>query len=249
MRIRGNIAKTVKQLLKQYNKQMVMKRSFKTVYNRTAILFFFSLLTYTSFTQTNRFSISFNSLTTNFNYGKLNSSLQPYKKNYRGLQVGASYQAGITPVFSIVPELYFAVKGGTLKENNPVTINKSTLRLYSVEVPILARLHCNNLYLNAGPYFSYALNGRLKTEGSPSIPEKSTSVSFGNAAGDLKRWDLGAQMGAGYNFNLKRTILTLDVRYGYGFINVGKEVERYNRMLNISLVISKPGKRSTSKKQ
>jgi hypothetical protein len=73
-----------------------------------------------SYSQTSKFSIAINSLTTNFNYGSSNPDLRSYKKNYQGLQAGFSYQAGITSMFSIVPELYFAMKGGTLKENNPL---------------------------------------------------------------------------------------------------------------------------------
>lgn len=203
----------------------------------------------TSFSQTSRFSIAVNSLTTSFNYGKLNSALQPYKKNFTGLQAGVSYQAGISPVFSVVPELYFAMKGGILKENNPLKVRKSTLRLYSVDMPVLARLHCNHLYVNAGPYVAYNFSGRLKMAGSVITPETSTKVSFGNSESDFQRLDFGLLAGAGYNFNMKKSILTLDVRYGYGLTNISKDVERYNRVLNISLVVSKPGKQKQPAKQ
>ena len=203
----------------------------------------------TSFSQTSRFSISINSLTTNFNYGKSNSLLQPYKKNLRGLQAGVTYQAGISQMFSVVPELYFAMKGGSLKENNPLTISKSTLRLYSIEMPVLARLHCNKLYLNAGPYVGYNFGGRMKTRGSGTVPETSTKVSFGNSSNDFKRWDFGVLAGVGYNFNIGRTPFTLDARYGYGLTNISKDVERYNRMLNISLVVSRAHKKKGDDKQ
>ena len=214
-----------------------------------AAVAFFTALSLSSSAQTNRFSVSINSLTTNFNYGSLNAALKDYKKNYRGLQAGFSYQAGITPSFSIVLEIYFAIKGGTLKDGNPLTAAKSTLRVNSLEMPVLARLHCNKLYLNAGPYLGYNVGGRLKVEGTGTRPENATKVSFGNASGDLKRWDAGFQAGAGYNFNLKQSILTLDVRYGYGLVNISRDVERYNRMLNISLQISKPGRKSAKQKQ
>jgi len=204
-----------------------------------AVTLIFSLLSFTSFPQTSKFGISLNSLTTNFNYGNSNRGLQPYKKNYKGIQAGFTYQAGITPMFSVVPELYFAVKGGSLKENNPLTVNKSILRISSLEMPVLARLHFNNLYVNAGPYTGYAVGGRLKIEGKGTTAETSTKVSFGNSAGDFKRWDLGLQAGAGYNFNMKKSVLTLDVRYGNGLVNISKDIQRYNRMLNISLVLSK----------
>jgi opacity protein-like surface antigen len=207
----------------------------------TAIALFFTF-SISAFAQTNRFGISVNSLITNFNYGKSENSLEPYKKNYRGLQAGISYQAGITPMFSVVPELYFAMKGGTLKQNNPLTEAKSTLRINSVEMPVLARLRCNKLYLNAGPYAGYNVGGRLKIEDTNTSSGTTTKLSFGNSSADFKRWDAGFQAGAGYNFNLKQSMLTLDVRYGYGMVNVSKDVERYNRMLNISVQVSKPSK-------
>lgn len=213
-----------------------------------AIMLITSLAT-NSYSQTSKFSLAVNSLTTNFNYGSSNAGLKSYKKNYQGLQAGISYQVGITPVFSIVPELYFAVKGGTLKGNNPLTGGKSTLRINSLELPVLARLHCNKLYLNAGPYAGYNVGGRLKVEASNTSGETSTKVSFGNSSADLKRWDIGFHAGAGYNFNLQQSILTLDVRYGYGFVNISQDVDRYNRMLNISLQVSRPGKKAPKQKQ
>ncbi|MGN6530873.1 MAG: porin family protein [Ginsengibacter sp.] len=215
--------------------------------NLVALIMGLMLSSVISFSQSNKFSVSINSLTTNFNYGNSNGSLEPYKKNFKGLQAGFSFQAGISPVFSIIPELYFAMKGGTLKENNPLTGGKSTLRVNSLELPVLARLHCNKLYLNAGPYIGYNVGGRLKTDATNTSAETITKLSFGNASAAFKCWDFGFQAGAGYGFNLKQSILTLDVRYGYGLINISQDIERYNRMLNIGVRVSKPGKKATIK--
>ena len=215
----------------------------------TAAVLLLMTVSIISSAQSNRFSISLNSLTTNFNYGKSDNSLEPYKKNFKGFQAGFSFQAGISPMFSIVPELYFAVKGGTLKENNPLTGGKSTLRVNSLEMPVLARLHLNKLYFNIGPYAGYNVGGRLKTDGTNTTPEKTTKVSFGNSSADFERWDFGFQTGAGYNFNLKQSILTLDVRYGYGLVHISKNIERYNRMLNISVQVSRPNRKAAKQKQ
>ena len=91
-----------------------MRSTIKTAVTIAAMALLMSA-SFKSFSQTSKFSISLNSLTTNFNYGKSNSTLQSYKKNYQGLQAGFSYQAGISASFSIVPEIYFAKKGGILK--------------------------------------------------------------------------------------------------------------------------------------
>lgn len=215
-----------------------MKSTIKSVQSIAAVVLMLSLA-FNSYSQTSKFSIAVNSLTTNFNYGHANAELKSYKKNYQGLQAGFSYQAGVTPLFSVVPELYFAMKAGTLKANNPLTGGKSTLRVNSLELPVLARVHLKKLYINAGPYASYNVGGRLKVAGSSASVETSTKVSFGNSSTDLRRWDYGFQTGAGYNFILKQSTLTLDVRYGYGLANISRDVERYNRMLNISLQMSR----------
>ena len=179
----------------------------------------------------------------------MNKLLQPYKKDFRGLQIGTSYQAGITRMFSIVPELNFALKGGTLKENNPLTTNKSTLRFFTVETPVFARLHIHQFYVNACPYAAYTLGGRLKINGTGDLPSSTTKLSFGGSPGDFKRWDYGFQAGAGYNFKLKKSTLTLDGRYGYGLVNMSNDIKRYNRTLNISLVLSKWKKKNQTEKR
>lgn len=224
-----------------------MQQTINSVKVMSVIMLSF-LIASNSYSQTSKFSISINSLTTNFNYGKANGDFNPYKKNYRGFQAGFSYQAGITQRFSVVSEIYFAMKGGTLKENNPLTGAKSTLRVNSLEMPLLARLHINKLYLNAGPYTSYNVGGSLKVDDSGTSSEEISKVSFGSSA-NFKRWDFGFQAGAGYNFNLNQSTLTLDVRYGYGVVSISRDVDRYNRMLNISVQVSRPGKRSSKQKK
>lgn len=221
-----------------------MHSLFKTTGKKIVAIILSVSISFTSFSQESKFGLSINSLTTNFNYGKANSDLHSYKKNYKGFQAGISYQAGITPAFSIVPELYFAIKGGRLKANNAVTTNQSLVRVHTLEMPVLARLHYKNLYLNAGPYVAYAVGGRIKVNGTGTTPATSTKISFGTAITDFNRWDAGLQAGAGYNFNMKKNILTLDLRYGYGLANISRNTERYNRMLNISLNFSKPGIKS-----
>ncbi len=216
-----------------------MKKSMKKTAVTTCSIAILMISNFVSFSQTNKFGLSFNSLTTNFNYGKSNPSLQAFKKNFKGLQIGAFYQIGISKEFSIVPELYFAMKGGVLNEKNPETINKSTLRTWSLESPVLARFHYKNFYVNAGPYVSYMFAGKIKTEAFENSPGKTTAIKFGNAADEFQHFDFGAQIGAGYNFKLKKSTLGLDVRYGYGLANISNTIERYNRMLNISLVMSK----------
>jgi len=177
-----------------------------------------------------------NVVSTNFNYGKSNSSLADYKKATFGAQVGASFQAGITPKVSLVSELYFIMKGGQLNANNPLTTNKETLRFYALELPVLARFQFGKFYANAGPSIAYNFYGTRKMEGS------TTALSFNNSGEGFKRVDAGIQMGAGYRFKVRQKSVALDIRYTYGLSNISNDQEMYNRYLNISLHFSKPWK-------
>lgn len=177
-----------------------------------------------------------NVVSTNINYGKSNSSYADFKKIVMGGQVGASFQAGITPDFSLVSELYFIMKGDKLSQNNPLTGAKSVIRFYSLEFPVLARVHIGKLYMNAGPSVAYNLYGTRKTGST------TRDLSFNNSIEGFKRLDAGVQFGAGYRFKLKKGAVALDIRYTYGLTNVSSGQEMYNRYLNISLHLSKPWK-------
>ena len=205
-----------------------------------AVVLIVSLSSLQSYSQTTRFNILGNIVKTNFNFGNTNSTLKPYKKSIMGLQLGASFQAGISGKFSVVPEFYFMEKGGTLKDGNPLTSYKSKIRFNTLEMPVLACIHVGRVYINSGPYVAYNLSGRLKTEDL----EKSRSLSCDNTIDGFRHWELGVQAGAGYIFPFKKASMAIDVRYGYGLTNISWGSKRYNRVLNISVLISKPWKKN-----
>jgi hypothetical protein len=179
-----------------------------------------------------------NVVSTNLNYGGSNSSLADYKKTGNGIQAGTSFQAGITPGFSLVSELYFMRKGGQLKANNPLSAKESTLRLNTLELPVLARFHFGKFYMNAGPSIAYNLSGNRE------IDNQSTKLSFKNSSEGFKRFDAGIQMGGGFEFPFKRRRIALDIRYNYGLTNLVYSKELYNRTLMISVHFSKRWKKN-----
>ncbi|MEO6136878.1 MAG: porin family protein [Ginsengibacter sp.] len=178
-------------------------------------------------------SILLNVVNTNLNYGKSDNSLSDNKKTVQGIQIGASFQAGITSNFSLVSELYFITKGGRLKENKPAGIAKTTLRLYTIELPVLARVDLGRLYVDAGPSIAYNISGTRKIE------DITKDLSFNNTTEGFKRWDAGIQMGAGYRFKIKHKPVALDVRYSYGLTKISHGDEMHNRYLNIGLYITR----------
>ena len=174
-----------------------------------------------------------NVVSTNLNYGAGNSSLTDYKKSNNGIQAGASFQAGITPGFSLVSELYFLRKGGKLKAGNPLTNGESSLHLNTIELPLLARFHFGRFYMNAGPSIAYNLSGTRK------IADLSDKLSFTHSGNGFRRFDAGVQVGGGLEFPFKKRRIALDIRYNYGLTNIANEKEMYNRALMISVHFSK----------
>jgi hypothetical protein len=183
-----------------------------------------------------RLDLLLNVAATNLNYGKSNSSLSDYKEPSAGIQAGFSFQAGITPNFSLISELYFMKIGGSLKAGNPLTTSKTTISLGALELPVLARFYFGKFYVNAGPSIAYNLYATSKTDG------QSTHIPFKNSGESFKRWDAGIQIGGGYEFQIKQKRVALDIRYVYGLTNISYGQEMYNRGIVVSLRCNAPWK-------
>ncbi len=177
-----------------------------------------------------------NLVSTNLNYGSANSTLSDYKKSVLGAQIGLSFQAGITPAFSVVPELYFSMKGGKLQADNPLTVKESTIRLYAIEIPLIARFHLKNFHVNAGPSVAYNFYGTRN------INDQTTDLLFNSSNNGFKRFDVGIQTGGGYTFHRGTKRITVDLRYNYGLTNVSNGQEMYNRSFIVSIHVSKAWK-------
>ncbi|HEY5592825.1 MAG TPA: porin family protein [Paludibacter sp.] len=188
------------------------------------------------------FDLMITTASTNLNYGSSNSALSDYKESVKGIHAGVSFQAGITSKFSLVSELYYIRKGGELTANNPLTTQKTILRLNAFELPLLARFHFGKFYMNAGPSIAYNFSGTRKIE------DVSTSISFKNSTDAFNRLDAGVQIGGGYMFPIKQKRLALDIRYCYGLTNISSDKEMFNRGLIISVHFSKPWKTNPLRK-
>lgn len=187
--------------------------------------------------QTTHLDLLVNLTNSTVNYGTYQNQLKDFRKQILSLRGGFTFQAGITPVFSMVSELYYQGKGGKLKAGNPLTERASSVRLHAIEMPLMARFHFRNLYLNTGPSVSYNLAGTLRIDGNS---RKSASVVFNDSPNGFNRWEAGIQVGGGYQFHIKQWRLGLDIRYVHGFTSLSNTVDRFNRAINITLLLSKP---------
>lgn len=202
------------------------------------LLLLLSAIIHSANAQNVKFDLIVNQVNSYMAYRGTNANLNNYRNNYAGLQAGIFMQKKFSPRFSVVTELYWAMKGSVLKEGNPLTTGKSSLRISTLELPLLGRAQFGQIYLNAGPYTSYLLAGRIRTEAFGNTSESKNSLVFGQS--HFNRWEAGLQAGAGYDFKIKKAVLTLDFRYGYGLTSLSSDIERYNRTYTIGIRISKP---------
>jgi hypothetical protein len=216
-----------------------MKNTFNSKFNISAVIIAICLNSFTVFSQENKFSIVINAVNTNFNYGQSDNNLDEYKKAINGFQVGVSDEIILTKKFSIVPSLYFIMKGGSLNEGNQMDGKYSKLRFYNLEFPVQAKFTIGHFFVGAGPYISYSLAGKLKTIESKNTPEITSNVTFGNDKGDYNRWETGLQFSTGYAFPSRKREYILGLHYGHGLTNISNNFERYNRVFSISLNILK----------
>jgi hypothetical protein len=209
---------------------------------KKCLFILFCMLSLQGMAQKTYFDVLINLVPSSFHYGEANDGLKDFKKDLKGLQAGVSFQAGVTPNLSLVSEFYFMMKGGRLTEGNALTDLPTKTRLYTLELPALARVHLGNFYFNAGPSVAYNLSGRQIWEETESTPKETLKLLFDGSEGSYNRWDAGVQMGVGYEFKLKKARLALDLRYSHGLVNVANGMERKNRYLNFNILISKPWK-------
>jgi hypothetical protein len=177
------------------------------------------------------FGLLVNLVNSNIDYGQSSSEMWGRKSSSRGLQAGATFQAGISPRISLVSELYYMRKGGQINAANSPTGSDATLRFHTLEMPVLARVHVGKFHVNAGPSITYNLSGKLKSEVS------STALLFNNSEEGFKRFDAGVQFGGGYKFRIKQKQLVVDLRYSRGLTSLSQSREMHSQYLNLSLQI------------
>ena len=148
--------------------------------------------------------------------------LTDYSHSMKGLRAGLSFQAGITPSFSMVSDLYYIRKGGKLDAGNPLTTDASTIRFHTVELPVLARVHVGKFYVNAGPSVGYIIDGKQK------INDLTVKLLFNNSTTGYNRFEAGVQAGAGFYLPFKEKTLGLDLRYAYGLTSISNGGERHS---------------------
>ncbi|PWN71429.1 PorT family protein [Chryseobacterium phosphatilyticum] len=107
--------------------------------------------------------------------------------------------------FSVQPEVLYSGMGAKAKSNSDVKLN-----LDYIAVPVMFQYNAlPNLYLEAGPQFSFLINSKLK--------DSNTSI---DAKDGTKTFDFGLGLGAGYYFTPN---IGVNVRYVAGLTDIAKD--------------------------
>lgn len=140
-----------------------------------------------------------------------------------GLLVGLAGNLKLNDWLSVQTELLFTQKGVkysiTYPDDPGFPEYKQSRTLNDLEIPILVKgnLSLGSFILNGGlgPYFAIALGGTEKVTEPGDIKY---DMEFGDGA--YRRFDMGLAFGAGIGLEMGPGIISLDLRYDLGFVNI-----------------------------
>jgi hypothetical protein len=149
------------------------------------------------------------------------------------------YQGDMSRI-SIQPGVDFAMKGAKMEGTILGTKNTGTLSTYYIDVPVLINFGFDlgndfGVFVNAGPYVSYGVGGKLafdtalgSGESNSDFNPFSETVKLGGTEFGLNRFDWGAQVGAGVEWNR----LQLGVGTQFGLMDIRKSQNDENSEAN-----------------
>jgi len=151
-------------------------------------------------------------VTAGLNVSNLNESESGSSNKFKaGFQAGVVADFSITDKFSIMPELLFSQRGAKYSETEAGIGSYSTsTTLNYLQLPINAAYKFDvgvgsKVFVFAGPYFGYGLSGSGKenytyADASQNYGE-SYDIKFGSKDEEMKAFDIGINVGVGYEFD------------------------------------------------
>jgi len=152
-----------------------------------------------------------------------------------GFQAGVVLDYGITPNFSIIPELNFSQKGTKLSGSETGVKVDWNMTLNYLTLPINAAYKFDlgmdqKLMVFAGPYFGYGISTSNKIKGKANGVEmnidfadfldemglENDALKFGSKDDQFKPFDFGVNVGVGYQY----TKIFFKVQYNLGLTNI-----------------------------
>lgn len=173
------------------------------------------------------------------NFAGLNSSTETEGSAMRiGLNGGVIYEVGILPLglLKLHTELLYSQQGFTVnnetKGTGTTTVVDYKVSLDYIKLPIMARVKLGPLFVAAGPYFGYAINGTnvgsVKTtldasgDALPAPYSYDIDVDLYDKDTYMKKFDMGVDLGLGMQFGIPMVPLKFFVegRAAIGLTNI-----------------------------
>lgn len=164
-----------------------------------------------------------------------------------GFHIGAEADIGINEYLSLKTEVLYSQKGyarikyfdsQNFTDKNERNSDRWELSSHYLEIPMLLNYYYEGrqfkFFLNAGPYTAFWFGGSFKgdffTNNLGDIylkyKEVNESYAFDDSFGTnhLKdnRWDIGAAVGSGLAYKIKRGEIFFEARYNHGFLDLHK---------------------------
>ena len=153
----------------------------------------------------------------------------PHPKRLIGTSYGVTSEFLIQDNFSFQTGLSFTDKGFMLKENFnldifdiPVPVGgQINARLKYLEVPLVAKYAFYNRsgitpYVKAGATVGYATSAKMEVKAKVIVPIKIAEIPVGLNSNLYNRFEVGAMIGGGLQFNAGPGTLSLDATYTHG---------------------------------
>jgi hypothetical protein len=167
-----------------------------------------------------------------------------YSKDYKskpGFNLGVTAEFSKSEKLSFESGLFFSTKGHKVEDTGiKITVNFNYLEV-PVNVIYKIDLGSSKVFLKAGPYFGYAVSGKVKAnekifDDANGNPTDEITIKFGNDKDNdnLKAIDYGLNFGAGVEFNQ----MTLGFQYGLGLANLALDTSNSYKMSNKVMAVS-----------
>ncbi|MCL1821946.1 MAG: PorT family protein [Prolixibacteraceae bacterium] len=156
-----------------------------------------------------------------------------------GFQAGVVADLGITPNFSVIPELLFSQRGGKEEFEEGGTKETSTTTLNYLQLPVNCAYKFDvgagsKFMIFAGPYIGYGLSGKAKyaAEEDGEKFDDSADIKFGSDK-DLKALDFGVNAGVGYQYEK----IFFKLQFNQGLSNLSNESSYKMKNQNIAVSV------------
>ena len=156
-----------------------------------------------------------------------------------GIQLGVVAEYALSESFVIQPGLLFAQQGSKSKYSGTTSKGKEKTTLNYLQIPVNAQYKVDlggmKLLFQAGPYFGFALNGKIKGEDTSGgeTSKYDHKIEFGSDA-EFRRFDFGLGIGAGLEFGNMQAGLG----YNIGIANLAPDNDYDYKMKNNGLALT-----------